>query len=105
MRKEVLLILVGKTGDRGQTPVGVRLIERGCVDLLLVQRVPQVLQRSRIASRQVNQGRVFWKIVSTSVLDSSMRRLNGLVSDWEIAARDDVQLREVLGLHDVLTIE
>jgi hypothetical protein len=103
----VAVFFADHTRDRSEAEISVWLMELGCADALFVQRVPQTLKLLLVPDREMN---VAWVVVGRAtvligVFDSRMCSLNSLLREWEIAARDRVQvvLGKVLGLHDGLT--
>jgi hypothetical protein len=97
----VAVFFADHTRDRSEAEISVWLMELGCADALFVQRVPQTLKLLLVPDREMN---VAWVVVGRAT-DSRMCSLNSLLREWEIAARDRVQvvLGKVLGLHDGLT--
>jgi hypothetical protein len=101
------VLLREAAGDCGQTPIEVRFVELGGTNTVRMQASTQTLKLLLVPDREMN---VAWVVVGRAtvligVFDSRMCSLNSLLREWEIAARDRVQvvLVEVLGLHDVLT--
>lgn len=101
------LILADAAGDGSQTPFLVGFFELSGGDSLSIEESAKRFKPRFVSDRQMDVGRVevgrAAKLVG--VLDGSMRCLNGLLREWDVAARDGVEvvLGEVLGFHDGLT--
>jgi hypothetical protein len=70
-----------------------------------MKRITQHFEANFIANRQVDiTGMVIgWATKLVGVFDGGVGSLNGLLREWDIAARDGVQVRfEVLQLHFLL---
>ena len=96
------IILSEDTSDCGETPVLIRFVELGCTNADRGKARAKFDQLRLITNGEVNVGRV--KVSRTAelvgVLDGSMRCLNGLLRERNVATRDGVKV--VLGkvLHD-----
>lgn len=101
------LIFSEQAGDGRQAPVLVRLMKFRGWDSGFVQRRTQSFKRMLVAGRKIDVARVVVGRATEliGVFNSGVAGLNSLLREWEIAARDRVQVRlaEVLGLHDFLT--
>ncbi len=94
------LVFSEEAGDGCQTPVLVRLVELGCVDVKGVERALQFLELSFVSGSKVDVRRmvVDRTTVEIRVLDGSMASLHGLLREWDIAARDGIKVG--FALHD-----
>ena len=106
------LILADAAGDCSQTPVLVRFVKVRGFDTVGFKNRPKCIKLLLVANGQVNvRGMMVGRSTEEiCVLYGSMCRLNSLLRDRNVAARDCVQVR--LGSadlqifrHDVLTIK
>ena len=100
------LLLSEAASDCGETPVLVRLVEFGRLDAMLMQACTELRQLMLITGSQVDvRGVVVGRAtVEVSVFDASMGGLNGLLHEWDVAARDGVQVRLGNLQHDALSV-
>ncbi len=94
-------------GDGGETPILVRFVEVRKRNAECCKTSAQKLKRMLVTNRAMDiRGMVVGRAtVQVSVLDRCVCSLHGLLREWDIAARDGIQIRlaGVLGLHDALT--
>lgn len=88
--QQIALLFGEAAGDCGETPVLVRLVELGRLNPLLVQARTELHQLVLIAGSQVDVRGVGLQFISTCVLDTCMCGLNGLLREWDVAARDAI---------------
>ena len=104
----VALLLGEQAGDGSESPVLIGLAELRRDNASVRETTTKEPQRLLITRSEMDVGGmvVVRATVLIGVFNGSMRCLNGLVRDGDIAARDGIQVR--LGenlLHDVLTKE
>ena len=106
MFEKVPLILTDAAGDCGLTPILIRLVKVGCLNADGFKIRPKSFKLSLVADGQMNvRGMVIARAtVEISVLNSSVRGLNSLVRDRNVAAADCIKVGlGNLGVHDVLS--
>lgn len=104
---EMPAVILGEAaGDGSQTPVEVRFVELGSANPVGMQASTQALKLLLVPDREMNVAGVMVGRATEliGVFNGSVRRLNSLLREWEIAAGDRVQVvLGNLGLHDVLS--
>jgi hypothetical protein len=88
--QQLAIVFGQKTGDGGETPVLVRLVELGGLDARGMKPGTARLELRQVASSQVNVGGVILQGNSTSVLNSCMCGLNSLLRERNVATRDAI---------------
>lgn len=104
--QQVTILLGQAASDRCQTPVLVRFVELGRADACARKTRTKHFQLALVTNGEVDvRGMVVGGATELiGVFDGCVRSLNGLLREWEIAARDRVQVGlGNLGLHDKLT--
>lgn len=89
--------------DGGESPILIRFFELGCRDAKKRKASAQNFKLMLVANRQVDVGRVVVGRATEliGVFNGSMCRLNSLLREWDVAARDRVQVvLGNLGVHD-----
>lgn len=107
--QQLAIVFGQKTGDGGETPVLVRLMELGGPDSGGMEPGTEGLELRCVASGQVDVGGVLVGRATEQVcvLKGCVGSLHGLLREWNVATRDGVQVRlgEVLQLlHDELRL-
>jgi hypothetical protein len=101
------LFLREDTSDGGETPVLIRFFKFGSRNADRGKTRAKLDQLMLITNGEVNVGRVMISRTAelVGVLDGSMRCLNSLLREWNVATRDGVEivLRKGLGRHNDLT--
>ena len=102
------LFLGEDAGDGSETPVLVGLVELGGLDSCSVKHVTACLERFFVSDSQVQVRGVMVRraAILVGVFNGGVASLNSLLREWDIAARDGVQvgLGGNLRLHDVLRL-
>lgn len=91
------LIFGENTCDRGQAPILVRLMEFGRRDACIVQLLTERFELLLVLDREVNVRRmvVHRTAIRISVFNCGVAGLNRLLREWEVSARDGVEVRLV----------
>jgi len=81
--------------DRGQSPFLVRLVKFGCRNACIVQLLAERFKLRLVFDREVNVRRVVihWSAIRVGVFNGSVAGLNSLLREWEVSARDGVEVR------------
>lgn len=99
-------VLFGQAARDGrQTPVLVRFVKLGRADACALETRTDHFQLALVTDGEVDvRGMVVGRATELiGVFDGCVRSLNGLLREWDIAARDRVQVRlGNLGLHGFL---
>jgi len=107
----VPLFLGEEAGNGGETPVLVRFVELSRRNASFLERTPLLLEPFLVSNRQVNVGGVMVgrTAVKVSVFKGGVAGLHSLLREWDVAARDGVQIGlgvfADLRLHDGLPWE
>lgn len=99
------LVFSKNAGDGGQTPVLVWLMKFRRSNACRVKGITQHFEASLVANRQMDvRGMVIGgATILVGMFNGGVGSLNGLLREWDIAARNGIQVSfEVLQLHGVL---
>jgi hypothetical protein len=92
--QEIAILFSENASNRSQSPIFVRFVELGSWDSILIERGAKLFQLLLVSNGEMDVRRMMVSRATKSVcvFDGGMASLNSLLREWDVSARDGVQV-------------